>query len=199
MTEVSSPPEYESTNFLIDCDAISASWSWGYELHDFRPQQPHHHGLLRVEAILGLVEHDRLRPIDDLVGDFLAAMRGQAVHHERVARGALEHRLVQLKFLEVAPPLRRFLLLAHRGPGVGVNDVGIFDGFGGIVGDDAELFAPHPLDEIFLRLISRRTRDPQLEPAERRRLDPALRHIESIAEERDAQLAHSRGRSVPAS
>ena len=27
-------------------------------------------------------------------------------------------------------------------------------------------------------------------PTERRRLDPALRHVETVAEERDSQLAH---------
>ncbi len=32
-----------------------------------------------MEAVFGFVEHRRLRPVDDLVGDFVAAMRRQAM------------------------------------------------------------------------------------------------------------------------
>src|SRR4051794_36015690 len=65
-----------------------------------------HHGLDRVHAVLGLVEHDRLRRLEHLVGDFeciearlvvevltdlrvAVVERRQAVHelHLRVARG----------------------------------------------------------------------------------------------------------------
>jgi len=42
-----------------------------------RAQQPNHHCFLRVEAILGLVEHDRARTVDHLVGDFFAACAGR--------------------------------------------------------------------------------------------------------------------------
>src|SRR5690606_16191537 len=35
---------------------------------------------LRPQAVLRLVVDDRLRPVDDLGGDFLSAMRRQAVH-----------------------------------------------------------------------------------------------------------------------
>src|SRR5579862_1506440 len=141
-----------------------------------------------MQAILGLIEHHRLRTVDDIVGDLLTAMSRQAVHHERIARGALQNRLVDLKILEVALPLRRFLLLSHRGPGVGVNHVGVLDRLDRIAGDDAELLAPHPIGECLLRLVARRARDAQLEPAERRRLNPALRHVESVAKERDANF-----------
>src|SRR5579872_2627922 len=188
MTEVSRPPEYESTIFLIDWVAISVPRGGRDELHDLRAQQPYHHGFLRVQPVLGLIEHDRLRPIDDLVGDLFAAMCRQAVHHERIARGALEDRLVHLEILEVAPPLRRLLFLTHRGPRVGVHDVSILERLGRIAGDDAQLLATHPIDETFLRLIAGRTRYAQLETAERRRLDPALRHVESVAEECDAHF-----------
>ena len=41
--------------------------------------------LLRVQAVLGLVPHYALRAVDHLGGDFLAAVRRQAVHEERVA------------------------------------------------------------------------------------------------------------------
>jgi hypothetical protein len=37
-----------------------------------------------MQAVLRLVEHHRLRPVDHLVGDFLAAMGRQAVHEDGV-------------------------------------------------------------------------------------------------------------------
>ena len=43
-------------------------------------QAPGEHALLRVQAVFRLVEHHRLRPVDHLVGDLLAAVRRQAVH-----------------------------------------------------------------------------------------------------------------------
>src|SRR6267378_2361443 len=44
-----------------------------------RVEAPRQNALLRVQAIFGLVEHHRLRTIDHLVGDLLAAMGGQAM------------------------------------------------------------------------------------------------------------------------
>ena len=49
---------------------------------------PQQQRLLRVEPVLGLVPHRRLRPVDHRVGHFLAAMRGQAVEEDRARRGA---------------------------------------------------------------------------------------------------------------
>src|SRR6056297_2531162 len=53
-------------------------------LRDSNPETPAHDRLLRVQAVLGLVEDDRGGPVHDLGGDFLAAMRGQAVHEKRL-------------------------------------------------------------------------------------------------------------------
>lgn len=49
-----------------------------------RVKTPGQNALLRVQAVFGLVKHDRLRAVDHLVGDLLAAMGGQAVHEQRV-------------------------------------------------------------------------------------------------------------------
>src|SRR5512140_1302154 len=43
-----------------------------------------HDGLLRVQAVLGLVEHDRFRPVHDLAGDLHVAVGGQRVHVDGV-------------------------------------------------------------------------------------------------------------------
>src|SRR5579872_440036 len=43
-------------------------------------QAPLQDRLLGVEAVLGFVEDDALRAVDDVVGHLFAAVRGQAVH-----------------------------------------------------------------------------------------------------------------------
>src|ERR1041385_6574498 len=52
--------------------------------------------LLRVEAILGLVENGFLVRLEHVGGDFLARIRRQAMHHERARLRELEHACVEL-------------------------------------------------------------------------------------------------------
>src|SRR5215470_11583728 len=68
ITEVSRPPEYASTTFFRSGIVERAS------------QQLEDHGLLGVQPVLGLVEHDRARAVQHAVGDLLAAMGRQAMH-----------------------------------------------------------------------------------------------------------------------
>src|SRR5581483_11741733 len=49
--------------------------------------QRQHDRLLHVQPVLGLVVDAALRPVGDLGGDLLAAMRGQAVQEDGVALG----------------------------------------------------------------------------------------------------------------
>ena len=77
-----------------------------------------------MEAVLGLVEHRRLRPLEDLLLDLLPAMGGQAVEDDGV-RGGERHALaVDDVVLEGLPPDVDLVLLAHAGPDVGVDRVG---------------------------------------------------------------------------
>ena len=63
--------------------------------------------LLRVQAVLRLVPHDALRAVDDVGVDFLAAMRGQAMHEERVGLRLPHHGGVDHPVGEVALRARR--------------------------------------------------------------------------------------------
>src|SRR3989338_696133 len=94
MTEVSRPPEYaRTTRFGLDVIGRASE-----EMQD--------HGLLGVEPVLRLIEHDALRAVEDAVGDLLAPMGRQAVHHERRGLGEAEQRLVDLVAAEhLEPPL----------------------------------------------------------------------------------------------
>ena len=51
--------------------------------------------LLRVAAVLGLVPDALALAVEDLLGDLLARVRGQAVQRDRARRGAVEQRVVE--------------------------------------------------------------------------------------------------------
>jgi len=84
-------------------------------------------GFLDVHAVFGLVEDDARFRIDNSIRHFLAAMRGETVHEERVRRGFRHECFVDLvgrKFCSAG-----FLLVfpSHAGPLVGVDGVGSGD------------------------------------------------------------------------
>jgi hypothetical protein len=66
-----------------------------------------HHRLLRVEAVFRLVVDNRVGAVDDAVGDFDIAVRGQAVHVERVGFGQGHAPLVGDPVGVLAADLRR--------------------------------------------------------------------------------------------
>src|SRR5688572_26279535 len=97
MTDVSRPPEYASTTFFTVGFASLIAERASEQIEDDR--------FLRVQPVLGLVEHDRLRAVHDAVGDLLAPVRGQAVHHQRGGLGEADHGLVDLVAAERLQPL----------------------------------------------------------------------------------------------
>src|SRR5437870_4854933 len=111
ITEVSRPPEYARTTRLgVGASGIVESGS----------QQVEDDRLLRVEAILRLVEHDAGLAIEHTVRDLFAAVRGQAVHHQRPRVGEAEQRLVDLIAAERLQALLALSLLPHAGPDVAI-------------------------------------------------------------------------------
>src|ERR1700754_2971079 len=58
--------------------------------------EPLEQRLLRVAAVLGLLPDALPVAVEDLGGDLLARMRGQAVQGDRVGRGLVEQRVVEL-------------------------------------------------------------------------------------------------------
>ena len=90
-------------------------------------------GLLGVHAVFGLVEDDGLRAVEDRVGDFGVAVRGQAVHEDGVRLRVGHQRFVDLVGLEDGGALGGFVLEAHAGADVGVDGVGAGDGLDGVV------------------------------------------------------------------
>src|SRR5436190_20741595 len=82
--------------------------------------EEHEQGLLCVQAVLGLLVDDRRRSVHDVVGRFFAAVRGEAVHEDRVP-GRTHQALVHLEGREDLAALLRLGLLAHRRPRVGID------------------------------------------------------------------------------
>ena len=82
-----------------------------------------------MQPVLGLIEDDRVGGVHHVVGDFVAAVRGKAVHEQRVRAGGGHQRFVDL---DTARKMRArvvgLVLLAHRRPHVGVDRVGAGDG-----------------------------------------------------------------------
>src|SRR5437867_1365862 len=86
-------------------------------------EEPAQKSLLRVQAVLRLIEHRALRTVDHLVGDLLAAMRRKVVQDDRVRFRPREKRRVELEPLERATATLVLLFLTHAGPHIRVHDV----------------------------------------------------------------------------
>ena len=87
-------------------------------------EQQQQQRLLRVHAVLGLIEDDRLRAVEDRIGDFSVAARRQAVHEYCVRRGLLHQRFVHLERPEDRRALGCLVLEAHADADVGIDGVG---------------------------------------------------------------------------
>src|SRR3972149_4062061 len=83
---------------------------------------------LRVQAVLRLIPDDGLRSIDHLIRDLEPAVRGEAVHDDRVLLRLVHEELVDLVRLEDPLPLPLLLLHAHGNPDVRVHDIRPLDG-----------------------------------------------------------------------
>src|SRR6184192_4275331 len=76
-----------------------------------------HDGLLAVQAVLGLVVDDGMRPVDDRVGHLHAPVRGQRMHVDGIRVGQLQPVLVGDPVLVLVDDGRAFLLVFRRQQG----------------------------------------------------------------------------------
>ncbi len=88
-----------------------------------------------MQAILGFVPDHALRSVDDFGGDFFAAMRGQAVHEQRIFGGQTHEFGIDLERGERLRARGLFLFLAHAGPDIGDDQIGAACGGGRVVAD----------------------------------------------------------------
>src|SRR5690606_6684553 len=90
-------------------------------------QELHEHGLVRVQPVLGLVEHDAARVVDGLLGALLAVVGGEVVHEHAAGREVVEPRRRHRVAGERLAARLQLVLHAHRDPHVGVEGVGAAD------------------------------------------------------------------------
>src|SRR5690348_6841711 len=83
--------------------------------------------LLSMAPVLRLVPDALARAVEDLLGDLLARVRGQAVQSDGVRRRAVQQRVVDAVAVERGAALVRRVLIAHGDPDVRVDDVGALD------------------------------------------------------------------------
>src|SRR4051812_36231393 len=134
-----------------------------FSIASLPPHQVHHQCLLRVEAVLGLVEYLRLRALDHRVRHFLAPVRRKAVEKNRAGLRQLHQLLVDAVALERHAPLLGFLFLAHGRPHVGVDDVRALGRFLGILGDEDLRRPAGAVERRAVGLVLLGAGEPQLE------------------------------------
>ena len=76
-----------------------------------------------VQPVLGLLPRERARSVEHVAGDLLAAVRRQAVQHDRVGRGAARAARRRCSSRRTRAAARRLVLLPHRRPDVGRQHV----------------------------------------------------------------------------
>src|SRR3984957_20865958 len=127
MIEVSSPPESARTIFS-DLSGIGVSAPCR-KADRGAAQQPNQYSFLNVQAVFGLIKDHRVNRIHYLIGNFLSAMRRQAVHESCVWLSQLHERGIYLVWSKNSCTFLGFVFLSHTRPGIGINGIRPSDGF----------------------------------------------------------------------
>ncbi len=101
-----------------------------------------------MQPVLRFVEHNRLRPVYNIVRHFPAAVRRQAMHKDSILRGFFHERHVDLIGLQEFDTFCG-VFLAHRDPNVGDDTISSLDRFVGVFeNDDFAAFGLSPVDQV---------------------------------------------------
>ena len=151
-----------------------------------------------------LAPDQRVRPLEHVVGDLLAAVCRQTVQDDGVGRRLLDQVAVDGEAREGGQACRPLLLLAHARPHVGVEHVGALGGATGVVGHLHGPTPPHAVTEC-LQLgqlvagegVAGRSGEADLHALEQPALGQRTRHVVGVADvgqrapgERAQRLAH---------
>ena len=110
-----------SSRYSIECFLVVQP---GFSLRQATEQQKFHQCLLCVQSVLRFVPHDALRTVDHFGSDFLSAMRGQAMHEQRIGPGGTHHLGIHLPVFESALALGVLGFESHARPDVGRDEIG---------------------------------------------------------------------------
>ena len=140
-----------------------------------------------MQAVLRLIEHNGLRPIDDVSRHFRAAVRGQAMHEDGVFCGSFHDRRVDLIGLQQVHAFCRFLL-THRDPDVGDDAIGSLGGLARIFKEnELAAFRMGPVDQIERRLKFFRRCNMEGEAVTNGGMNPRRGDIVAVADPRNQE------------
>src|SRR5712692_5169001 len=141
-----------------------------------------------MQPVLGLVEDDAPRPVQDGVGDLLATVGGQAVHDEGLRRGEAKQGVIDLVALEGLEPLLALGLLPHADPDVGIEHVGALGRFARVRGDAyLATQSAASLEHLWGGLITRRTGRPHPDPGQGGEEEQRVQDIVAVADPGELQ------------
>ncbi len=135
-----------------------------------------------MQAVLGLLEDQAARAVQERIGDLLPAMGGQAVHDHRIGRREGEEPVVDLVALERLQPPLPIAFLPHADPGVGVDDVRILERLGGLGGEpDPPPQLAARLQHAGVRLVAGRGRHHRAAAEHRAQQQEGVAHVVAVA------------------
>ena len=145
-----------------------------------------------MQTIFGLFNNHGLRAVQDLGRNFLSPVGRQAMQHNRRRFGSFEESFIELVWSEGLHSFALFVLFAHTGPDVSIQDVGLLNRLCRVVGHDEG--GPRLLG-VFLasfngprvRWVVRMTADGDVHPDLRTGFNQGIRHVISIAEVRECE------------
>ena len=83
-----------------------------------------------MQAVTRLLEGDGARILEEVLGDLFSPVRGEAVHEEHIVFGVIEQALVHLEALKAAQAKELLIFMAHGGPHVRDDEIGVcYGGF----------------------------------------------------------------------
>ncbi len=135
-----------------------------------------------MEPVLGLVPDDALRAFQDVIGDLLPPVGGEAVHNRSPGHRQFQEPGVDRVSLERLQPFGRFMLVTHRDPYIGVEDVCVANRLLRL-GEDGDTAAgrPRPLNNPVLGAVARRACNHNLHPGQWGGEDPCVADVVPIA------------------
>ena len=153
-------------------------------------QQLDEEALLDVQPVLRLLPDQAAWAVHHRRGDLLATVRRQAMHGDHVGPGGVEQCVVDLVAGEGVAAFLGLGLLAHRGPGVGVDDRGAPDRLVRVVAE-RQTSAGRPAssrgarDDPLIRGVAGRVGQAHVHPERRAEKGQRVIDVVAVADERE--------------
>src|SRR5690554_640619 len=134
---------------------------------------------LCMQAVAGFLPHYGAWVVKQRMADFFTTVSRQAVQEQHIGLGAVEQRFAHLETGKVGFTLGLFLLLAHRGPYIGGDQVSLGNRLGGVVQQSDTI--TRRSQQVSIRLVALRAAHSQLEVELTCSVDPRVAHIIAVA------------------